>query len=213
MDLVAHSPDDLLVLLRTRQWLERAVIGLTLCPFAKSVHVRAQVRYSVSHAETYAALRDDLRRELLALSEADPDAIDTTLLVAPRMLSEFLDYNEFLKLADAELEKLRLDGVLQIASFHPDYCFADLAQDDVANCSNRSPYPILHLLREASVTRAVRAFPEAAQIFEKNVATLRALGQAGFERVLLDEPASSGLDAGSAHDAGAVAAGLIRPAG
>jgi ATP-dependent RNA helicase DbpA len=179
-------PDDA-VLLATRNWLERAVIGLSLCPFAKAVHAKGQIRYVVSPAETPDALLLELRRELSALAEADPAVVDTTLLVAPRVLAEFLDYNAFLKVANTTLDELELSGVLQIATFHPNYQFADLDSSDVANCSNRSPYPILHLLREASVDRAVQAFPEAAKIFEKNVATLRALGHAGYLKVLSGE--------------------------
>jgi hypothetical protein len=180
-------PPDTAVLVATKNWLERAVIGLELCPFAKAVHVKGQIRYFVSAAETYAALLEDLRRELRALSEADPSVVDTTLLIAPRMLEDFLDYNDFLKLAGRALEELGLEGVLQIASFHPRHEFADGEPGDVANSTNRSPYPMLHLLREASVTRAVRAFPEAERIFEKNIATLRALGHDGFARVLSGE--------------------------
>jgi uncharacterized protein len=177
------SGDDA-VLLATKNWLERAVIGLSLCPFAKAVHAKGQIRYFVSPAETYGALAADLRRELVALSETDPDVVDTTLMVAPRMLDDFLDYNDFLKVANRALAELELEGVLQIASFHPRYEFADGDPSDAANSTNRSPYPTLHLLREASVDRAVQAFPDAERIFEKNVATLRALGHEGFARVV-----------------------------
>lgn len=180
------ADDD--VLLATKNWLERAVIGLSLCPFAKAVHAKGQIRYLVSPAETYGALLADLSRELRALSEADPEVVDTTLLVAPHMLHDFLDYNDFLARAGRALQELGLEGVLQIASFHPLYEFADSEPSDVANSTNRSPYPTFHLLREASVDRAVRAFPEAERIFEKNVATLRALGHDGFARVLSEEP-------------------------
>jgi len=172
------------VLRDTQNWLERAVIGLGLCPFARAVHVKRQIRYFVSLAETPEALLEDLRRELQALSEADPELIETTFLVAPHVLAEFLDYNHFLGRASRVLEALGLAGTLQIASFHPDYQFGDIHANDVANCSNRSPYPSLHLLREASVSRAVESFPEADRIFEKNVATLRALGHEGWERTL-----------------------------
>ncbi|HEX6766529.1 MAG TPA: ATP-dependent RNA helicase DbpA [Polyangiaceae bacterium] len=189
--MVPEAPAHDGVLLATKNWLERAVIGLSLCPFAKAVHVKGQIRYFVSPAETAEALVADLRQELRALSEADPNVVDTTLLIAPHALRDFLDFNAFLKLATATLEELGLDGVLQIASFHPSYEFGDHDPTDVANYTNRSPYPILHLLREASVNRAVKAFPEAEQIFEKNVSTLRALGQAGFERVLAGESASA----------------------
>jgi hypothetical protein len=164
----------------TRDWLERAVIGLNLCPFAKAVHVREQVRYVVSDATTPEALLEDLLFELRVLADADPEAIETTLLIHPHVLGDFLDYNDFLDVADAAVSELDLDGELQVASFHPDYQFADTAPDDISNFSNRAPYPTLHLLRESSVDRAVAAFPEAGQIFERNIETLRRLGHAGW---------------------------------
>jgi hypothetical protein len=177
------------VVLATRNWLERAVIGLSLCPFANAVHARGQIRYFVSDADTCEALLVDLRRELSVLSQADPAVVETTLLIVPCVLADFLDYNDFLEHADRALEAMGLVGELQIASFHPDYQFAETEASDVANCSNRSPYPILHLLREASISRAVESFPEAAQIFEKNIATLRELGHDGWARLLSAQPA------------------------
>jgi hypothetical protein len=184
MALELPFPSDEAVVSSTRQWLERAVIGLSLCPFAKAVHVKGQIGYVVSAADTSRALLDDLRRELERLSAADPELLDTVLLIAPRVLQEFLDYNDFLGLANSELERLGLSGTLQIAGFHPDYEFGEHAAGDAAHLSNRSPYATLHLLREASVTRAVLAFPEAARIYEKNVATLRALGHDGYARLM-----------------------------
>jgi ATP-independent RNA helicase DbpA len=180
----APFPSDDVVLAATRSWLERAVIGLGLCPFAKGVHAKGQIGFVVSAAQSAQELLVDLARELRTLSAADPELVDTVLLVAPRVLGNFLDYNAFLARANAELEALGLAGELQIASFHPDYEFGDAEPNDAAHLSNRSPYPMLHLLREASVTRAVAAFPEAAEIYEKNVATLRALGHEGWQRVL-----------------------------
>jgi len=171
------------IVARTRQWLEKAVIGLNLCPFAKAVYVKDQIRYVVSRAETPAALLEDLTAELQALAAADPAAIDTTLLIHPQALTDFLDYNDFLGIAEAAVAEHGLEGVLQIASFHPRYQFAGTAADDVENYTNRSPYPMLHLLREASVERAVAAFPDAAQIYEKNMETLRRLGREGWARL------------------------------
>ena len=169
------------VLDATRCWLERAVIGLNLCPFAKAVTLKRQVRFVESGARTAEALLADLVQELQHLAATPPDETDTTLLVHPQVLHDFLDYNDFLDLADAALEDLGLDGVLQVASFHPDYRFADSDADDMANFSNRSPYPTLHLLREASIERAVAAFPDAAEIYERNIDTLRRLGPAGWQ--------------------------------
>jgi hypothetical protein len=172
---------DAVIIEMTREWLLRAVIGLNLCPFAKAVHVRQQVRYVVSQASDIDGLLADLERELRRLADSDPDMVETTLLIHPWVLADFLDYNDFLDLADAAVEALELDGELQVASFHPQYRFADSEPDGIDNYSNRSPWPTLHLLREASVERAVAAFPDAGKIFEANIATLRKLGRAGWD--------------------------------
>ncbi|WP_026432700.1 DUF1415 domain-containing protein [Paracidovorax oryzae] len=162
------------------RWLERAVIGLNLCPFAKSVHVKGQVHYVVSEAEDARALIDDLQRELEALAEASPEQRDTTLLMAPRCMEDFLDFNDFLGLADDLVEAMDLGGILQVASFHPRFQFAGTEVDDVGNATNRAPYPTLHLLREESIDRAVEAFPEAEAIFERNIEMLEELGADGW---------------------------------
>ncbi|MDC8756214.1 DUF1415 domain-containing protein [Janthinobacterium sp. hw3] len=167
----------------TVDWLEKAVIGLNLCPFAKAVHVKKQIRYVVSAASTPEQLLQELMDELQTLSDSDPQAVDTTLLIHPYVLNDFLDYNEFLDVADAALEDMDLAGELQVASFHPQYQFADTAVDDIGNYTNRSPYPTLHLLREDSIERAVEAFPDAADIFEKNIETLEALGHEGWNKL------------------------------
>jgi len=168
----------------TRHWLEQAVIGLNLCPFARAVHVKRQIRWVESAARDEQELREDLVRELQYLAAADASTVDTTLLIHPYVLNDFLDYNDFLDVADAAVEALGLTGVLQVASFHPGYRFEGTAPDDVANFSNRSPHPMLHLLREDSISRAVAAFPEAATIYERNVQTLRCLGALGWEQLL-----------------------------
>lgn len=165
---------------RTQEWLERAVIGLNLCPFAKAVHVKQQIRYAVTAAATPADLLAELAQELTLLDQADPAVIDTTLLIHPHALVDFLDFNDFLDAADAAVESLGLDGVLQVASFHPQYQFAGSRPDDVENCTNRAPFPTLHLLREESLDRAVAAFPDPAVIFDANMRTLRQLGHAGW---------------------------------
>ncbi|HEV2852135.1 MAG TPA: DUF1415 domain-containing protein [Thermoanaerobaculia bacterium] len=176
------------IIAATRAWLEKAVIGLDLCPFARAVYARDQVRFVVSEAETPEDLLADLIRELQTLSETDSETVDTTLLIHPRVLEDFLDYNDFLDVAEAAVAELGLEGELQVASFHPQYQFADTEPDDVENYTNRSPYPILHLLREASVERAVAAFPEASGIFEKNIETLCRLGHEGWRRLGLPGP-------------------------
>ena len=167
----------------TRRWLEAAVIGLNLCPFAKAVHGKGQIRWVLSAARDPEALLADLVRELRWLADADPDAVETTLLVHPNVLADFLDFNDFLDVADAALEELGLEGTLQVASFHPQYQFADSEPGDIANHTNRSPHPTLHLLREASIDKAVAAFPEAEAIYERNIETLRALGGEGWARL------------------------------
>jgi hypothetical protein len=180
-------PDDNTLIADTTEWLTRAVIGLNLCPFAKAVHAKQQIRYVVSHATTPDALMQDLLRELDHLADVSPDVTDTTLLIHPQVLTDFLDFNDFLDAADAAVEELGLDGVLQVASFHPQFQFSDTEADDITNYTNRSPYPTLHLLREDSVTRAVEAFPEAETIYKKNIATLRKLGHAGWKQLMEDE--------------------------
>ncbi len=168
----------------TRRWLERVVIGLGLCPFAKAVHVKGQVRYVVSQARHPDELLEALEIELRALEASDPALVDTTLLIHPEVLRDFLDYNDFLSEADALLVRLELDGVLQIASFHPEYRFADSEPTDAANYTNRSPFPILHLLRESSITRAVESFPDPDSIYERNIATVTNLGVDALKRLM-----------------------------
>lgn len=167
----------------TQEWLIKAVIGLNLCPFAKSVHVKEQIRYVVSEARSVEALLEELSKELEYLAEVSPNKTDTTLLIHPYVLQDFLEYNDFLELADELLENMKLDGELQIASFHPDYQFADTEFDDITNFTNRSPYPTLHLIREDSIDKAVEAFPEAETIYETNMATMKQLGLAGWKKL------------------------------
>ena len=176
----AH-PDAARVQLQMQRWLERAVIGLNLCPFAKAVHAKGQIHYAVSAASDATELLDALRQELLDLQQADPALRDTTLLVAPEALADFLEFNACLRRADRLLRKLGLDGVLQIASFHPRYQFAGTQPDDISNFTNRAPYPTLHLLREESIDKAVEAFPDASLIYERNMQVLEDLGREGWE--------------------------------
>ena len=164
----------------TRRWLERAVIGLNLCPFAKAVHAKAQVRVVACATPFEGDLLDALELEAKSLVAEDPQRLDTTLLIATGCLGDFLDFNDFLGRAERRLHRAGFDGVLQLASFHPDYCFAGAEPDDVTNCTNRSPWPTLHLLREASLDRAVEAFPHAEAIYERNMETLERIGFAGW---------------------------------
>ena len=167
----------------TRAWMRRAVIGLNLCPFARAVDVKGQVRYVVSDATDAESLLAALCDELQRLADTDAAVVDTTMLIHPGVLTDFADFNDFLELADAAVEDLDLDGVLQVASFHPRFQFADTEPDDITNATNQSPYPTLHLLREDSVDRAVAAFPEAEAIFERNMDTLEKLGAAGWDEL------------------------------
>ncbi|MEI7296224.1 DUF1415 domain-containing protein [Paraburkholderia tropica] len=175
----AH-PERAAILDATRHWLTRAVIGLNLCPFAKSVHVKGQIRYAISDATDLEGVLTDLETELRTLADSCAEDIDTTLLILPHALTNFLDYNDALHFADLLLGQLRLDGELQIASFHPQYQFEGTQPDDIENYTNRAPYPILHLLREASIERAADAFPDAADIYERNQETMRRLGLEGW---------------------------------
>ena len=176
------------VIAATKTWLERAVIGLNLCPFAKAVHVKNQVRYVVSQATTQEELLTDFLNELEFLAEVPSEKTDTTLLIHPGVLTDFLDYNDFLDVTDEALNDMDLEGELQVAGFHPQYQFAETQPDDIENFTNRSPYPMLHLLRESSVAMAVSAFPEADKIFDKNIETLRKLGHQGWDQLGLIKP-------------------------
>lgn len=192
----ASAPPEA-VIAAARRWVERAVIGLYLCPFANGVQAKGQVHYAVSQADDAQALLVDLRQALLDLQACEADQRDTTLLIAPLAFPDFLDFNDFLDRADRLLRKMRLDGEFQIASFHPQFQFSDAAPDDISHFTNRAPYPILHVLREESIDRAVAAFPDAALIYEHNMQTLRDLGHAGWQA----------LDVGPAADDPATASG------
>ena len=168
----------------TQHWLSAAVIGLNLCPFAKAVHVKKQIEYRFSNATDPADLLNDLRDALQSLASADANVTDTSLLIHPFVLQDFFAFNDFLLAAEDLLAELELEGVLQIASFHPDYQFADAAADDITNYTNRSPYPTLHLIREESISRAVAAIPNPDAIYEVNKDTLRRLGLAGWRALL-----------------------------
>ncbi len=170
----------------TVRWLERAVIGLNLCPFAKAPHVKGQIHYVLSEAKGLEGLRDELIEQLQALAATPAEERETVLLIIPQMLQDFLEFNDFLDEADGVLQELDLEGEFQVASFHPDFQFADTEPNDIGNFTNRSPYPTLHLLREASIDRAVEAFPEAETIYEANIATMEKLGLQGWKRLDVD---------------------------
>ena len=168
----------------TQAWLDVAVIGLNLCPFASAVRTANRIRFVVSTAHNIDALFDDLQEELKLLAATDPSQVETTLLIVPNVLGDFLDFNDFLDVADEAVAELELEGVIQVASFHPDYRFAETEADDVTNCTNRSPFPTLHLLREESVERAIEGYGDTSEIFEKNGETLRKLRWEGWRKVM-----------------------------
>lgn len=167
--------DDTQVLQQTRHWLEHFVIGLNLCPFAGIPYAAGRVRITVSPATNADALLGDLDRELCLLRDSDAAELETSLLIHPQTLDRFDDYVDFIAVAEVLLGSLGLHGVIQIASFHPEYRFANAEPDDPANRSNRSPYPMLHLLREHSIERALAHVPDPDAIWQRNVELLRRL--------------------------------------
>lgn len=176
------SDDD--VLAATRRWLEEAVIGLNLCPFAKSVYVKNQVRIVVSRARHIDAFLDDLDRELELLKTTPAEEVETTLLVHPTLFPDFLVFNDFLNVADEVLVEHELEGVVQIAPFHPDFVFDGEPEGDMSHYTNRSPYPTLHLIREEGLGKAIDSYGNTDEIYERNIDVLRKLGPAGWQRLM-----------------------------
>ena len=183
---LADAERSATVLRDMHRWLERAVIGLNLCPFARGVHARGQVRWVVSAATATDDILAELAQELTLLDQADPLQHDTTLLVLPDALPDFLDFNDFLDAADAAVEALGLEGELQVASFHPCYQFAGTSPDDIGNFTNRAPWPALHLLREESLAQAIDSFGDTDTIYTANIQRLHQLGLAGWQALLRD---------------------------
>jgi len=179
------KPNEEEILADTRRWLEKAVIGLNLCPFARAVYVKEQVRIVVSRARHLDAFLDELDAELALLQTTPAEQIDTTLLVHPTLFPDFLQFNDFLGVVDDVVAEHELEGVIQVASFHPLFQFEGSEPDDISNATNRAPHPTLHLLREDSVERAVASDAgDAEAIVERNIATLQALGHEGWRRLL-----------------------------
>ena len=176
-------PDSASVTDYTRQWFEKAVIGLNLCPFAKAPHVKNLVRISVSQARHLDGFLEDLDRELQLLGDTPADELETTLLVHPTLFPDFDTFNQMLDIADAAVVDNGLEGIVQIAPFHPDFQFEGTDSDDISNYTNRSPYPTLHLIREDSIAKAAQAFPDASAIFERNIALLEKMGHEGWDKL------------------------------
>ena len=167
--------------------MEKAVIGLGLCPFAEGVYRAGGVRFQVSEQRSAAGLLEELRSELNLLHASDPRVFETTLLIHPWVLTDFIEFNDFLQLCDTTVADLDLEGEIQVASFHPQYQFAGTQPDDIENHTNRSPFPTLHLLREASVERALEAVSDPDSIYRNNIRRLRELGYAGWQALWTDE--------------------------
>ena len=178
-------PSDQICINATRIWLEQAVIGLNLCPFAKAPYTKNQVRFTVSHARHLDSFLETLDQELQLLAASDANEIETTLLIEPTLFADFLLFNDMLDLADAAVHDNNLDGIIQIAPFHPQFQFADTAADDMGNYTNRSPYPTLHLIREDSIAKATAAIADPATILERNIALLHQMGRQGWEALAI----------------------------
>lgn len=172
------------IIAAVRQWVEQLVIGYNLCPFAKRELVRDRVRFVVSQAQDEEQLLVDLENELTLLG--GDEGIETTLLITPLVLQDFFDFNQFLGRAEQRVAQLKLKGVFQIANFHPDYQFGGTEPDDAENYTNKSPYPVLHLLREASLDKAIESYPDAESIPERNIEQLEQMGTDQLRRLLED---------------------------
>jgi len=179
------EPTDEIVVSATIAWLEKFVIGLNLCPFAKAIHVKNQIRYVVSQARRSSGLLDELRHELTSFAKDSSGQIESVLLIHPYALNDFVNYSGFLELCNLLIDELNLDGIVQIASFHPDYQFAETDVGDITNYTNRSPFPMLHLLRESSVTLAIESFPNSENIVKRNIMLMNTLGKAKLDKLCL----------------------------
>ncbi|WP_434777988.1 DUF1415 domain-containing protein [Neisseria sp. Ec49-e6-T10] len=178
--MLQHSSSDEIILAHTRTWLEKAIIGLNLCPFAKAVYAKNQVKLIVSHARHLDGFLEDLDRELLFLANCPPEETDTSLLIHPRLFEDFLLFNDMMELADQAIIDNQLEGVIQLAPFHPEFQFEGTNVEDISNYTNRSPYPTLHLIRESSIDKALTTMLNPDSIFERNIALLEEMGHEGW---------------------------------
>ena len=178
-----QSMNDNIIIQHTQIWLEKAVIGLNLCPFAKAPYVKNRIRISVSHAKHLDHFLEDLDHELQLLNNTPSTTLETTLLIHPNLFPDFLLFNEMLEIADQAILDNKLEGVIQIAPFHPNFQFEGTESNDISNYTNRSPYPTLHLIREESITKANAAFPDTSTIFERNIALLEKMGHTGWNKL------------------------------
>lgn len=181
------SHTDQQIIDNTTIWLEKAVIGLNLCPFAKAPHAKKQIRITVSRAKHLDGFLEDLDAELQTLLNTPADELETTLLVHPDLFDDFFLFNDMLDVAEQAIIDNDAEGVIQIAPFHPQFQFEDTDADDITNYTNRSPYPTLHLIREDSIAKAAQAFPDASVIFERNMALLQQMGREGWDKLGIPE--------------------------
>lgn len=174
--------EDNKIVASVRQWVESFVVDMKLCPFAERELVKNRVRFAVTEVTTEEQLLKALQAEL-ALLNKDP-SVETTLLIHPKVLQDFADYNQFLDHADRLLAQMGLEGVCQIASFHPDYQFAGTGPDDAENYTNRSPYPVLHIIREESLEQAIADFPDVDQVPARNIEQMKRMGRDKLQALL-----------------------------
>jgi uncharacterized protein len=170
----------------TKKWIETFVLGLNLCPFARHPYKYDKIRYVIFEGDDVKVLSDLITTEMALLDDTTPAILETTVIIALNGFADFEDYLSTLFDADALLEELDYEGVYQLASFHPDYKFEGSESEDVTNYTNRSPYPMFHLLREDSVTRALDAFPEVGDILAQNQETMTKLGLTKVKKMLDD---------------------------
>ena len=166
---------------KTKTWVEKVVIGLNLCPFAKPVFAKNQIKFVFSEAKDTQTLTADLAKELIFLTGIEGDDTETTILVHPFVLKDFGDYMDYVELANDIVYQLNLEGVLQIASFHPDYQFEGTEKEDLENYTNRSPYPMLHIIREDTIEKAIKSYPNVEAIPQQNIKKVKSLGKDFFD--------------------------------
>jgi len=159
------------------QWLNDVVIGLNLCPFAAKPQRNKQIKIFVSEASQEEALLEDILLQLIELSNTEPEMLETTLVVVPNMLDDFWDYNLFIDWVEGLIKQQDWEGIFQVATFHPDYCFGGAEPEDDENLTNRSPYPIFHLIREESMEKVLKHYPDPESIPDTNIARVSALSE------------------------------------
>lgn len=178
------SESSELIIRQTQNWIHSLIIKFNICPFAKREMTKGTVRFQVSFTAKEEAALTEIMSEIEALDQQRE--VETTLMIFPRLFTDFFHYLDFVDLAEQLLVESGYEGIYQIASFHPDYCFADVDFNDVSNYTNRSPYPMLHLLREESVEKAIDYYGDTSTIPEKNIATMQQLGLEKIQKLLSD---------------------------